>query len=437
MNRQYILLATAALIGMNVPVEAQTPASPQTTSILIMDATVHVGNGQFIREGAVGFDKGKITFVGRASEADTTAFGEVIHAKDKHLYPGLILPDNTLGLTEIDAIRPTLDFNETGSMNPNVRALVAFNTDSKIIPTLRANGVLLSQATPQGGLISGTSAIMQLDGWNWEDAVLEPEDGIHMHWPVTRYRGNPWRGEEGIQENKNKPDVLEELGLFFDRANAYAKDKQPESTNMKLHAMQGLFDGSRNLYIHVNDAREIMESVKFAQSKNVKKIVVVGAADAWMVTDFLKENHIPVILRRAHELPYRADEAVDQPYKTAAALFRAQIPYCLDYAGDMEAMGARNLPFVAGTTVAYGVPKEEALASITLHAAEILGISDRVGSLEVGKDATLFLSTGDVMEMMKNHLEVAYIAGKKLDLDTHQKQLYREYAKKYGQEIKE
>ncbi|MCB0396393.1 MAG: amidohydrolase family protein [Flavobacteriales bacterium] len=433
---QITLIFFAACITTHTAT-GQIPAPAQKEATLITGATVHTGTGEVITDGAVGFREGKITYVGSAANANRSDFKQVIDAAGKHLYPGLILANSSLGLVEVDALRQTRDMDETGNMNPNVRAMIAYNTDSRITPTLRTNGILLVQSTPRGGLISGTSSIMKMDGWNWEDAVYRSDDGIHMNWPVTKYRGSPWRGEEGIQNNKEKPSRLEMLSLFFDRAGAYAKESKPKNVNLKLDAMRGLFDGGKTLYIHVNLSKEIVESVQFAQSKGVKKIVIVEGADAWRVADFLKQNNIPVVLRRVHELPFREDEDVDQPFKTAYMLQQAGVLYCLNYSGDMEPANARNLPFIAGTTVAYGVGKEEALQSVSLNVAKILGIDKHTGSLEVGKDATLFLSTGDALDMRTNHVEKAYINGSNIDLENDQKELYRKYAEKYGLDVKE
>ncbi|MBP9152113.1 MAG: amidohydrolase family protein, partial [Flavobacteriales bacterium] len=216
---------------------------------------------------------------------------------------------------------------------------------------------------------------------------------------------------------------------FLQRAKAYAENPSPEF-NQKMAACKGLFDGSQNLYLHVNDAKGIMESVLFAESVGAKKPVVVGATEAWMVVDFLSSKKVPVILERTHSLPTNTDDHVDQPYKSAKALYDSKVLYCLDYSGDMEAMGSRNLPFTAGTTVAYGVPKEEALKSITLNAAKILGIDKTSGSLEAGKDATLFVSTGDALDMMTNDVTHAWIQGRAIDLDNPQKYLYRKFKEK-------
>jgi imidazolonepropionase-like amidohydrolase len=334
-----------------------------------------------------------------------------------------------LGLREIDAVRATLDFAEAGQYNPNVRALVAYNTDSEIIPTVRLNGVLIAQSTPRGGVISGTSSIMMLDGWTWEEAVLKADDGIHMNWvPMFQRRG--WDGP--IEPNKNRDKQLQYIEDFFAEAAAYARQSEPTEVNLKFEAMRGLFDGSKKLYVHADRAREMVEAVQFAKKAGIRHVVLVGAAEAWLISDFLKEQQVAVLLNRVHDLPPYEDSDTDHFYKQAALLFRAGVLVGLQYAGDMEAMGSRNLGFTAGTAAAYGLDPEEALQLITLNNAHILGVDKQVGSLEVGKDATLFISRGDALDMRSNQIERAFIQGRELKLESKQTRLYHIYTQKYG-----
>jgi imidazolonepropionase-like amidohydrolase len=298
-----------------------------------------------------------------------------------------------------------------------------------MIPTIRYNGVLLVQATPRGGIISGTSSIMELDGWNWEDAVHKADDGIHLNW-IPMYRYN-WR-EQMLEKNQDRAKKISELETFFAEAISYAQTANPSPINLRFEAMKGLFEGTKNLYIHVEEAKEILESVQFAQRFGVKKIVLVGASEAHRVVDFLKKNNIPVLLNRVHSLPNRADDEIDLPFRMPAILHKAGILVGLNYEGDMEAMGSRNLPFTAGTAAAYGLTKEEALMTVTLNTAKILGIDDKVGSLEKGKDATLIICSGDLLDMRGNQVEMAFIRGKEIQLTSKQTELYQRYKKKYG-----
>jgi len=402
------------------------PAPKQAKAILLQNATVHVGNGNLIENAFVLLDKGKITYVDSKAPAQTEGV-ELIDLKGKHLYPGFILPSSIVGLTEIDAVRATRDFGEVGEYNPHIRALVAYNTDADMLATIRYNGVLLVQSTPRGGIFSGTSSVMQLDAWNWEDAALKADDGIHLNW-IPSYSYN-WR-ERKIQKNEKQTEQLKALEKFFQEALAYHQS-EPQEKNLKFEALKGLFDGSKILYLHTDEARDIIESIQFAKKQQVKKIVLVGASQSYQVVDFLKQNAIPVLLNRVHSLPARNEEDTDMPYKTAAILHKAGILVGLTYEGDMEAMGARNLPFTAGTTAAYGLSKEEALSLITANTAKILGISERVGTIEVGKDATLFVSEGDALDMKGNKLLYAFIEGRNIQLSSKQTELYQRYQKKY------
>lgn len=427
-NIRYIIIFCIVICTQNV--FAQRPAQDQVKSVLLTNATVHVGNGKILYNAYVGFKNGVITSVGEGNLP--TGFDEIINLEGKHVYPGIIAPNTTLGLREIDAVRATLDYAEVGNYNPNVRTQIAYNTDSKISPTLRFNGVLLAQITPRGGVISGTSSIMELDGWNWEDATLKADDGIHLNWP-RMYKNSGWWAEPAPSEKNNEQEkAVREIKLFFREAKAYAELKKINEKNLKFEAMKGLFDGSKRLYVSANTAKEILEVIHFKKEFDIPHMVIVGGADAWLITDALRENNIPVILNRVHSLPERTDDPIDLPFKLPYLLQKAGVLYCLNYDGDMEVMGIRNLPFNAGTAAAYGLSKEEALSAITLNTAKILGIDNLVGSIETGKHATLFVSTGDALDMRTNNLEYAFIRGKKIDLDNHQKQLYEKYKQKYG-----
>ena len=432
-------LTTLLLLSLALPLpsfaQRPTPSQPQTESILITGGTVHVGDGRVIDEGAVGFRNGVIDYVGYAYGVQLK-YDSIIDAKGHHVYPGFIAVDATLGLAEIDQARATDDLNETGDMTPEVRALTAYNTDSRITPTVRSNGVLLAQIVPRDGTITGTSGIVQLDAWDNASAVLTADDGIHMNWPSAFQRSGWWAepGETSTEKEDERTKRLRELREFFARAKSYAGSKKadPPTVDLRMQAMAGIFDGSKTLFVNANVAREIQEAVLFAKEMGVKKLVIVGGYDAWRVADLLRDNHVDVILRRLHSLPLRDDDDVDLPYRLPALLKARNVRFALSYSGDKERMGSRNLPFVAGTAAAYGLTKEEALTSITLDAARILGIDKRCGSLETGKDATVIVSTGDALDMRTNNVVHAFIQGRRISLDDHQKALYRQYKQRYA-----
>jgi imidazolonepropionase-like amidohydrolase len=416
-------------------VSSTVVAQPKST--LILNAIAHLGTDSVIQNSVIGIRNGKIDLVADAAVTtpDKTKYDEIIEATGKHIYPGIISPNSTLGLTEIDAVRATNDFHETGSSLPNVRSLIAYNTDSKIIPTVRSNGILLAQVTPRGGLVSGTSSILMLDGWNWEDAAYKTDDGMHINWP--RIASRKYLDEDNMylgpyEKNKYYVQQTEELEKLFAEAKGYSEDAAVTEKNLRFEAMKGLFNGSQTLFIHTNSVKEIVAAVNFAKSKGISKVALVGGKDSWMVADLLKANNVAVVVSRVHDLPEHPEDDIDLPFKLPYLLQKAGILFCLNNEGDMEAMGTRNLPFYAGTAAAYGLTKEQALRSVTLNTAKILGIDKTTGSIETGKDANLFISTGDALDMKSNNVERAFLKGNSIDLNHDQKMLYEKYKKKYG-----
>jgi imidazolonepropionase-like amidohydrolase len=405
----------------------------QNKSVLLMNGFAHLGNGKVIENSVIGIKDGKIVLVAdaRMVKLRGSAFDTVIHIEGKQVYPGIIAPNTTIGLSEIESVRGSNDFAEVGLMNPNVRSQVAYNTDSKIIPTIRCNGVLIAQVCPRQGMLSGTSSIFEMDGWNWEDALIKGDDGIQLnfpHLPIEKMPVDPLLPARKTMYTRQ----LQELKKFFLDAKAYHESGSHQEKNIRFEAMKGVFDGSQRLYIHVDYAKDILEALAFIKENGIQYPVIVGAKDSWLVTGILKESNVPVMLGRVHELPMRPDDDIDMPYKLPFLLQKAGILFCLQNAGDMEVMNSRNLPFLAGTAEAYGLTKEEALMSITLNAARILGIDKILGSIENGKDATLFISDGDALDMRSNCVEMIFIKGKRINLDNEQKELYQTYKRKYG-----
>ncbi len=416
--------------GSAVMAQLPQPAKPQSDAILLKGGIAHLGNGKLIQNSLIGFDEGKITLVGDATKSKIDVAGyTVIDITGQHVYPGFILPNTNLGLEEVGALDATKDANETGLIKPHIRSLVAYNTDSKIPPTLRYNGILLAETTPMGGRISGTSSVMNLDGWNWEDAVLKADVGVHLNWP-GRMGGHFDFSTFTFKREPNKKydSQVASLTAFFADAKAYFELSTKER-NLKLEAMEGVFDGSKFLYIRANSAKEIIQSVRFAQQYGVQKIVVLAGIDAFDAASFLAENNIPVVLPNVHSLP-GSDEEIALPYELAGLLTKAGVTVTLSHNGMLAR--ARNLPFYAGTAAAYGLDKEVAVQLITLNAAKILGINDEVGSLEEGKRATLFVSKGDALDMMTNNLTHAFIDGKTIQLEGEQQALYKQYSEKYN-----
>ena len=408
----------------------QTPAAAQTEIISIVGATAHIGNGDLIENATLILENGVIRDIGKTATIE--AEGKVIDAKGKHVYPGFIIPNSTLGLGEIDYVRATRDYDEIGSMLPHVRSLIAYNAESKVVESMRPNGVLLAQVTPRGGRISGTSSIVQLDAWNWEDAALKADDGIHINWPKTHKIKNKSFGQIVISEaNKDYTDQVNELKQFLLNAKAYAQTS-PKKKHLPYAASSGLFTGSQKAYVHVQKQKQIIDAIKLLKSIGIDQLVLVGADEAYKSIDLIKDEKIAILLRRTQSLPLNEDDDYDLPYKAAATLFNNGVLVGLENSGEMERMNSRNLPFYAGITTGYGLSFEEALQLISLNTAKILGIEKKYGSLEKGKSATLFLSEGNALEMHGNILLKAYIDGREISLETHQTELWERYMNKYS-----
>ncbi len=412
----------------------QTPAPIQKEIVTIHGATAHIGNGSIIENSIITFENGKLVAVADAKTSKIALRGNIIDATGKHVYPGFIAPNTTLGLVEIDAVRQTRDQDEIGDMIPNVRSLIAYNAESKVTESLRPNGVLLAQITPRGGTISGTSSIVQLDAWNWEDAAVKVDDGIMLHWPSTYKRGRWWLGEpRGYHPNEKYTDKVNEIKDFIANSNAYGKST-PAKTNEAFKAMQGLFSGEQKIYVYANGEKEIIDAVSILKEKGIEHIVIVGGYDAYKVSDFLKSNKISVLIQRVHTMPNNDDEDYDLTYKLANLLVNDGVLVALQSSGQMEGMNTRNLPFYAGQLVGQGMDKEMALQLITNNPAKILGLDNQYGTLEVGKSATLFISEGDALDMRTNILTRAFIDGRDISLESHQTELWIRYSDKYSEE---
>ena len=426
-NILYCLL----LIFIIVPLYSQqTPANNQTNAISIEGATAHLGNGEVIKNSLIMFNEGKITFVGSAM-MKIARQGTIIDGRNKHIYPGFIAVNTSLGLAEIDAVKATIDFDEVGTMNPHIRSIIAYNAESKVVESMRPNGVLVAQVAPRGGTISGKSSIVQLDAWNWEDAIIKENDAIHMNWPNSFTTGRWWLGEDpALKVDPKYGDNIDKIKNYLTNAKNYLSSNV-EKKHIPYESTKGLFDGSVKLFIHVDGQKEITDAVTICKELGIKNIVIVNGEEADSVADILVKNNIAVVLNRPHRNPDNEDDAYDSTYTIAKTLMEKNVIVSVGMEGQMERMNTRNLPFYAGTFSAHGLDKEEALKLLTSNAAKILGIDANLGTLEVGKDATLFLSEGDALDMRGNQLIKAYIQGRDVSLETHQTKLWKRYSDKY------
>lgn len=408
----------------------QTPAPKQSNDFSIEGATAHLGNGEVIENSLVMFSEGKIVWVGSAM-AKIARLGQVIDAKGKHLYPGFIAVNSSLGLAEIDAVKATRDFQEIGDLNPHVRSLIAYNAESKVVESMRPNGVLMAQITPRGGVMSGTSSVVQLDAWNWEDAAIKVDDAVHVNWPGSFTRGRWWLGEDpALKPDPKYASNLDAIRDYFKEVKSYFAGK-PTEKNIAYEATRGLFDGSKKMYIHASGHKEIKDAIIICKENGINNIVIVHGEGALSVADLLLKHNIPVVLDRPHRNPNIEDDAYDYTYTIAKKLSDKGIVVGIGMEGQMERMNTRNLPFYAGTFAAHGLAKEKAVQLLTGNAAKILGIEDFAGTLEKGKDATLFISEGDALDMKSNIITHAFIQGRKISLESHQTKLWKRYSNKY------
>jgi imidazolonepropionase-like amidohydrolase len=410
-----------------------TLSAQQKRKILLQNATVHTGNGQVFEKGVVGIEGATIILVRNAlaytsSRAD---WDTIIDLNGQHLYPGFMAPNSTLGITEIDAIRASNDFREVGVYNPHVRSLIAYNCESQVLETVRANGVLLTQPTPRGGTITGSSSIMRTGCWNWEDGVVSADDGIHLNWPASLEGGAWWAEPAPKKRNEKYAQQKRDITAFFDAALAYSKGSR-EQKDLRYEALISCFTGTKRLYIHAGELQELLDIIDFAKAYELKFPVIIGGYDSYMITERLRDAKIPVMLPRLHSLPEFEGDAVDLVYRLPSLLQAGGVKFCLQNEGDMEAMNARNIPFLAGTAMAYGLSEEEAIRSVSLSACEIVGISKYYGSIEEGKRATLFVSSGNALDMRTNNVTLILMDGLFSGTTTFQTELYRKYRRKFG-----
>ena len=414
------------------------PAPAQTGTFYITHATIHVGNGQIINDGTIKITNGKIESVG--SNVTVTDVSKVVDAKGKQVYPGLISSITNLGLKEVSSgVRGSNDYDELGDINPSIRSIVAYNTDSKVINTLRTNGILLANVVPQdeesvsSTLITGTSSVVQLDAWNWEDAAYKMDGQMHFNMPSMLVRANRFAfflpQQPQVDPVKAALDKVDKVKMFFREAKGYLNEPTHKQTNLKFEATKGLFNKTQKLFVHCNAVKEMLLAIDFVTEFGFD-VVIVGGSESWQIADLLKQNNVAVILGQLHSLPESIDDDVDQPFKTPYILQKAGVLYAL--ADNDGTTRGRNLMFNAGTAVASGLTKEEALAGITLNAAKILGISNKTGSIETGKDANIVISEGDILDMKNSVIDYAFIQGRMINLSNKHTQLYERYKYKYG-----
>ena len=426
-----VLASTTAALA-----SPEIPGSDQQQPIALVGATIHTLANGSISKGVVLFDQGRLLAVDNEVEIPENA--ETIDLSGRHVYPPLFDSHTNLGLIEINAVRATRDIVETGQLNPNVRAEVAVNPDSELIPVTRSGGVLLCLTAPSGSLLTGTSAVLQLDGWSWEDMTLASRVGMHLVWPKMT-PSNPWWERDSRKDQIEKRDKsLRQLDRFFADARTYVQSRRLADEDSsrdipdydaRLDAMIPVLEGQIPLIVRANELQQIQAAVAFAHRENVR-LILSGGYDAPRCAALLRQHDVPVIVGGVYRLPRRRSDPYDAPFTLPARLHAAKVQFCLASTGYFGAANVRNLPYHAGMSVAFGLPHQEAIKSVTLYPAEILGVADRVGSLEPGKDATLIVTNGDPLEA-STQVEMAFIQGRRVDLNDRHKRLWKKYQEKY------
>jgi imidazolonepropionase-like amidohydrolase len=403
---------------MAVSLQAQTPAPPQTQPIALTGGTIYTVSNGVIENGTILFEDGVITAIGENIDIPSNA--ERVDVSGKQIYPGMVDAYTRMGIFEIGAVNMTVDISEEGDFNPNVTPEVAFNPASRHIGTARTNGVLTAVTTPGGGVISGQSSTMMLDGWSWADMVLQSGTAMMINWPSA--------------DDDEYGDELVSLHDFVAQAKAYHKAKEaadqgdaPRVTfDTRLEAMGAAISGDQPIVVEANEMREIQDAVSWARSENFN-IVIMGGRDAHYITEFLVEHDVPVIVTSVLDSPDRDWEAYDDQYRLPAKLQDAGVTFAI--AGGSSAPYTFRLANEAGASVAFGLTEDEAFRAVSLSPAEILGFADRVGSLEEGKDATLLITTGNPVEY-SSQIEQAYIQGREIDMTDAHRELYEKYRQK-------
>ena len=432
------------VLFLNLIFSQQTPAPTQDKSVLIFGGITHVGDGQIINNSVIGFTDGKIDLIassegnwtneklGVFSDSNNKKYDTIINASNHHIYPGIIALNSNLGLVEVDAVKASVDDDESGTYLPEIRSIIAYNAESKAVESMRPNGVLVAQVAPNGGVISGSSSVVQLDAWNWEDAVIKYDQGLHINWPSPYTFGRWWLGEDrGLKTNNNYNKQVNDLKEFFD--NSRANMNLDKSMNLKSSAMKSIFEGESTVYLYADDEKEIVDGVLFFKNFDIKKIVIVGASEAKNQLDFIKENNIPVVVKQPYRFPQSVDSDPRETFMLAKKMIDKGILVSIDPSGAPQSrVSIRNLPFYAGSFSSYGIDKEVALSMITLNPAKMLGIDNEFGTLEIGKSATLFISKGDALDIISNNVTHAFISGRNISLETHQTRLWRRYSNKYS-----
>lgn len=406
-----------------------TPSPKQTKPVVLTKAKIYTGR-DILEQASIIFDKGKITAIG--ANLPLPAGADVIDCSGKSIYPSFIAPNSTVGLTEIDAVRATRDASETGAWNPNARGDVAYNPDSEIIPTVRSNGILIANVSPQGGWVAGRSSLMMLDGWTREDASLKRTSALMVTMPNMVAFSAPYIKKTADEQRKESENQLKELYTYFYRAREYSKLARAGAVrekDIRMEAMREVFENEVPIIVGADEVKQIYAAIDFAKEFQTK-LIILGGADSWRCLPAIKASGASIILNRTHSLPQRDEEPIDQPFRLPSILVKNGIRFAFSEGGMWQ---QRNLPFEAGTAVSFGLTEAEAIRALTIDPATMFGVQNQVGSLEVGKDATLFVSSGNALDGLTNNVTNAWIQGRPVDLRSKQTRLAEKYRAKLKQ----
>ncbi|WP_273024350.1 amidohydrolase family protein [Rheinheimera sp.] len=415
---------TGSLAAGQVLAHDIVPGKAAATPVLLTGLTVHSVTSGVSTDTDVLIADGKIAAIGKDLAAPESA--TVMALDGKHLYPGLIALANQLGLIEIEAVRSTDDSTEVTQTNPDIRAKVAYNADSEVIPTIRSNGFAYAMVYPSGSMLMGQSSLMQLDAWNYQDAVVADATGLHVRWPNASTLGSRWNPKPADEVRKANAEQLEALQQHFKDAKAYYDAEQAglnHGVDSRWHQMLPVFKGERPLFVHADDERQIRQAMLLAKQYGLK-LTIVGGRDSWRMADELAAAKVAVIYTAPYGLPTRVDENFRQAFITPKVLQDAGVQYALSLDGYWD---TRNLVFAAGQAISYGLTPEQALRSVTINAAQIAGVADTIGSIEVGKAASLVVSDGDIFDYLGHKVTHLWIDGRAVDLNNRHKQLHDKY----------
>lgn len=423
-------------------VDPQSLPLPRAANVYaIVGGTIHPISGPDIPGGTLVLENGRIKAVGIHITPPRGAV--VVNARGLQVYPGLIDAGSPLGLTEIGAVRATDDTREAGLFQPDLTALTAVNPSSDHFAVTRYSGITTTQTSPSGDLIAGQGALIDLAGWTPDEMAVKPITALHLSFPEpmteeTAAFLRTFLPDTAIEQRKKDYETrLKQLTDYFAEAKRYeaAREKEPNGlpSDLRLEAMRPYVTGKRPVILHVSSARAIRKAVKFAEANGLQP-VIAGGQYAWRVADLLAKKRIPVIfsmpLSDSMEYDYDLDNFT--PYDTAfaapALLARAGVKFCFQ-SGDAAA--ARNLPAQVGMACAFGLSHDAALTALTLHAAEILGAADQVGSLEPGKLGNVIVTDGDPLEVQTD-LHYLFIKGHPAPLESRHTRLYLRYRQRIG-----